>query len=101
MLYANIKDAVAIMDFVQHMEKAVKSCEEEWNELKVAESLQLKQTEQKLNKGLSFETISAYGGNGAIIHYIPNNITNAKIGTENMFLLDSGKGNIPGQRGKT
>ena len=86
---ANIKDAVAIMDFVQHLEKAVKSGKEEWDELKAAKTLRLKRTEQKLNKGLSFATISAYGGNGAVIHYKPNNITNAKIGRD-MFLLDSG-----------
>ena len=43
-----------------------------------------------LIKGPSFKTIAAYGPHGAIIHYKPNAVTNSKIGTDSLFLLDSG-----------
>ena len=91
MQHANVKDAVALIDFVQHLERTIKSGEEEWDELKAAEVLKKKRMAQKLNKGLSFETISAYGANGAVIHYKPTNVTNTKIGRDNLYLLDSGK----------
>lgn len=40
--------------------------------------------------GLSFPTISGYGSNGAIIHYRPERETAANIGTDKLFLVDSG-----------
>ena len=41
-------------------------------------------------RGDSFNTIAAYGGNGAIIHYKPTEVTSAVLGRDSMFLLDSG-----------
>jgi Xaa-Pro aminopeptidase len=38
----------------------------------------------------SFDTISSYGANGAIIHYKPHPDTCATIGTESFYLCDSG-----------
>ena len=38
----------------------------------------------------SFNTISGFGGNGAIVHYRSNNNTNKEIKGNNLFLLDSG-----------
>ena len=40
-----------------------------WDELKVAARLEQRRSEQLLFKGTSFQTISAYGAHGAIIHY--------------------------------
>ena len=40
--------------------------------------------------GLSFDTISGSGPNGAIIHYKPEVETCAKVTTDKMYLLDSG-----------
>lgn len=42
------------------------------------------------NKGLSFDTISASGPNGAIIHYRPTLANSAKINNTTVHLLDSG-----------
>lgn len=42
------------------------------------------------NRGLSFESISGSGPNGAVIHYRPLNATNRQITTTEMYLLDSG-----------
>ena len=39
---------------------------------------------------LSFETIAAYGPNGAIIHYTPKEEGSAEIKPEGFLLVDSG-----------
>ncbi|CAM9466654.1 unnamed protein product, partial [Laminaria digitata] len=39
---------------------------------------------------LSFETISGYGPNGAVIHYTAEEHTARRLGTGSLFLLDSG-----------
>ena len=86
---ANIRDAVAIIELASTLEDGV-AAGEDWDELKVAHKLKAFRQKQKYYKGRSFESISAYGANGAIIHYKPTNETNAKIGTDSLFLLDSG-----------
>ena len=43
-----------------------------------------------LFKGKSFETISSFGKNSAIIHYNPYDGDNSKVGADNLFLLDCG-----------
>lgn len=45
--------------------------------------------------GLSFPTISAYGANGAIVHYEPQLGKDAKLDNKGMLLVDSG-GQYPG-----
>ena len=86
---ANIRDAVAIIELAATLEDGLLKGEN-WDELKVAKTLKNLRKKQKYYKGLSFGTISAYGENGAIIHYKPNNVTNKKIGKESLLLLDSG-----------
>jgi Xaa-Pro aminopeptidase len=44
----------------------------------------------ELFKGASFETISSMGPNGAVIHYKPEENDNAKLNTDEIYLLDSG-----------
>ena len=87
---ANIRESVALMDFAQHLEKSMASGDEEWTELKVSRVLEEKKKEQKNYRGLSFATISAYGANGAIIHYTPTNVTDAALGKDSLLLLDTG-----------
>ena len=86
---ANIRDAVAIIEFASTIEKGILAGEH-WDELKADETLKAFRKKQKHYKGLSFGTIAAYGANGAIIHYKAGNDTNSKIGTASLFLLDSG-----------
>ena len=48
--------------------------------------------------GISFTAISAFGSNGAVIHYAPSKETNKQITNESLYLLDSGgqyKGGVP------
>ena len=86
---ANLRDVVAIIELAATLEEGILKGED-WDELKVANVLKDLRKKQKHFKGLSFGTISAYGENGAIIHYKPNKETNKKIGTDSLLLLDSG-----------
>ncbi len=90
MLNAHIRDSVALIEMADILEKGMER-KEHWDELKVAKKLKALRRAQNLNKGLSFPSISAYGANGAVIHYKPNEVTNTKIGYDALFLLDSGK----------
>lgn len=42
------------------------------------------------NRGLSFDTISAYGENGAVVHYSPDREESAGLRPEGFLLVDSG-----------
>ena len=90
MIDANIRDAVAVIDTAAKVEDGMANGED-WDEAKVMNVLEQARREQKNFRGLSFHTISAYGENGAVIHYKSNNVTNSKLGTDSLFLLDSGK----------
>lgn len=86
---ANLRDVVAIIELAATLEDGILKGEE-WDELKVAHVLKDLRKQQKHFKGLSFGTISAYGENGAIIHYKPTKATSKKIGKDSLLLLDSG-----------
>jgi Xaa-Pro aminopeptidase len=60
------------------------------NEIQSAEQLERFQAEEALFQMLSFETISAFGPNAAIIHYSPNERTAAQINRHGLYLLDAG-----------
>lgn len=86
---ANIRDSVALIDFIQKLEKEVKDGRR-WTEMSAAAELEKVRRRQKYNRGLSFRTISGSGPNGAIIHYTVSNITDRDITTRDVYLLDSG-----------
>ena len=93
---ANIRDAVALIELASEVEHDITSGEEDWTELKVAMRLKALRSQQMHFRTSSFDAISAYGPNGAIIHYRPTNETDTKIGTDSLFLLDSGKSVLRG-----
>ncbi|XP_067122415.1 LOW QUALITY PROTEIN: uncharacterized protein [Centruroides vittatus] len=86
---AHIKDSVVIIDFVALLEDDVKHGKY-WDELKAMDTISQLRRQQELNRGDSFDSISASGSNGAIIHYTSKPTTNKEIDTENMYLLDTG-----------
>ncbi|KAL3884061.1 hypothetical protein ACJMK2_030284 [Sinanodonta woodiana] len=86
---AHIRDAVALISFLAKLEKEVKQGVS-WTELSAAEDLETYRRKQEYNRGLSFDSISGSGSNGAIIHYSVTNATNKAITTKEMYLLDSG-----------
>lgn len=69
-----------------------------WNEIDAATKLYQMRQEQRHFTGLSFETISAFGPNGAVIHYSPQPDTNRPITNESLYLVDSG-GQYKGEAG--
>ena len=61
-----------------------------FNELEVAQKLENFRKESDLYFSPSFDTISATGKNGAIIHYNPKNIKPKKLKKGDLYLCDSG-----------
>ncbi|XP_069163625.1 uncharacterized protein [Procambarus clarkii] len=86
---AHIKDAVALCDFLAYLEHEVIDGKY-WSEMLVAESLAEYRARQDDFMGISFATISAFGSNGAVVHYNPVQETNKQIFNTSLFLLDSG-----------
>ncbi|XP_050392395.1 xaa-Pro aminopeptidase 1 [Patella vulgata] len=86
---SHIRDAVALINFMTKLEKEVKEGKK-WTEVSAAADLKTYRFDQEYNRGLSFNSISGVGSNGAIIHYSPSNITDKQITTSEMYLLDSG-----------
>ena len=85
---AHIKDGVAVTRLIKWLKDTVKK--ETLTEIAVADKLQELRFEQDGCFDLSFETISGYGPNGAIIHYAPTPETDAEVKPEGFLLLDSG-----------
>ena len=59
-------------------------------ELSVSSKLEARRAEQPLYRGLSFDTIAAYGEHGAVVHYEPTPETDMPLKPEGLLLLDSG-----------
>ena len=85
MMEAHIKDAVAVCKFSSHLEKEIESGNN-WTELSAAKLLSEYRSQQTNSKGISFHPISAFGSNGAIIHYTPTAETDKKITTDGLFM---------------
>ena len=59
-------------------------------EIGAADILAIYRAKQKDFVELSFGTIAGYADHGAIIHYSATPDTDVQIGTDSLFLLDSG-----------
>lgn len=84
---AHLKDAVAFARFLHWFEGAVP---EGLTEIAVVEALETFRREAGDLSDVSFPTISGAGPNGAIVHYRVTEATNRRLGTDELFLLDSG-----------
>ncbi|XP_064108547.1 uncharacterized protein LOC135216931 isoform X1 [Macrobrachium nipponense] len=89
MINAHVKDAVAVCEFLSILENEIQEGKE-WDELKAQDALEDLRMQQEDFMGLSFQTISAFGPNGAVIHYKSRPETNRAITTDSLYLLDSG-----------
>lgn len=85
---AHIRDGVAMCKFLCWFEDAVSSGEVD--ELSATEKLLDFRKKQAHFRGLSFDTISGAGPNGAIVHYRSGPETNRRIEGDMLYLLDSG-----------
>ena len=87
--YANIMDGIALVKFNKWLEEAVASGEK-LTELSVQDRLKAFRSENPAMLGDSFDTICAYGENGAIVHYEASFESNANIVPGSFLLIDSG-----------
>lgn len=85
---AHVKDGVALCRYFSWLEKNIDK--EEITEVSGARKLLEFRMEEKDFMGASFATISSVGPHGAIIHYQPDETTDVRITTENIYLCDSG-----------
>ena len=77
------------MKFIFWLKESIKKSNKV-TELEASKKLYELRKKNKYFNGLSFETISAFGSNGAIIHYRVTNKTNKTLSKNNLYLFDSG-----------
>lgn len=85
---AQVRDGAAMVKFLCWLEQTVGKTEV--TEVSVAKKLAELRSQNDLFKGLSFETISAYGVHGAVVHYAVNAETDVPLKPEGIYLIDSG-----------
>ncbi|MDE6312195.1 MAG: aminopeptidase P family protein [Lachnospiraceae bacterium] len=84
---AHLKDGVAVTRFIHYIKKHAGTGINEYEAQKYLDGLR-KDTEGCL--GLSFETISAYEENGAMMHYSAPKKNSARLEKKGFLLVDSG-----------
>lgn len=84
----HIRDGAAMVKFLYWLEQAVGKTEV--TEVSAAKKLAEFRAKNDLFKGLSFETISAYGAHGAVVHYAVSSETDVPLKPEGIYLIDSG-----------
>ena len=83
---AHIFDGVALTKFIYWL----KNFNSVVTELDIVNKIDNLRSQNKNFLCKSFPTIAGSGKNGAIVHYIPNKITNRKLHKNDILLLDSG-----------
>ncbi|KAI9314514.1 peptidase M24, structural domain-containing protein [Dichotomocladium elegans] len=83
------RDAAALVRYFAWLEKELKAGVK-LDEVEGADRLEKFRSEQADYVGLSFDTISSTGPNGAIIHYSPEKETCKVIDIDQIYLCDSG-----------
>lgn len=92
---SHLRDASALAEFWCWLEEEI--CKSvPLTEVQIAEKLLEFRQKQDGFIETSFDTISGYGANGAIIHYRPTPESCSSVGSDNLFLLDSGAQYIDG-----
>lgn len=85
---SHIRDGVAMVRFSRWLKTHIGR--KTITEISASDILEQFRREQPDNLGLSFETISAYGANAAMMHYTSTPETNAELKPEGFLLVDSG-----------
>ena len=85
---ALLKDGVAMVNFLHWLDTAI--AKETVTEYTAAQKLTAFRAEQNNYRGNSFNTISGYGKNGAIVHYAVKEESAARLEPRGLFLIDSG-----------
>lgn len=82
------RDAAGLCQYLAWLEKAISSGQV--TEISGADQLEVFRSELDNFMGLSFQSISSVGPNGAVIHYKPTPETDRVITREELYLIDSG-----------
>lgn len=85
---AMLKDGVAMVKFLHWLQKNVPNGQV--SEMSAAKQLKSLRAEDPNFIGESFNPISGFGANGAIVHYNVSKETNAPLTPDNFYLIDSG-----------
>lgn len=92
---ANIRDGLCLIRFYSWLEKRLLDCSKD-NKLQLPTEYECTEKLIEFRKkgknyiGESFSAISASGGNGAIIHYRPDEYNSSLVDINKIYLLDSG-----------
>ncbi|WP_042892672.1 aminopeptidase P family protein [Anaplasma marginale] len=89
MIQAHVRDGVAMTNFLYWLHTELANCREV-TELGAALKVREFREAQELFAGESFDAISGFGGNGAIVHYRVNEKTSQVLREGGLYLLDSG-----------
>ncbi|WP_199555989.1 aminopeptidase P family protein [Sandaracinobacteroides hominis] len=82
---AHVRDGLAVSKFLQSID-----ADRPADELAAEARLEAFRRESNLLKDLSFDSISAFGPNGASPHYRSEPATNRKLEGDSLYLIDSG-----------
>ena len=85
---AMVRDGIAMVKFLKWLEERPDITHE--TELSIDRKLTSLRAEQPLFRGLSFDTIAAYGPHGAIVHYEATPETDVPLQPRGLLLIDSG-----------
>jgi Xaa-Pro aminopeptidase len=85
---AHIRDGAALTRFLAAI--AEPGAGAKFDEISASDLLESFRAQNEKFRGLSFDTISGAGGNGAIIHYRSAPATNQKLDAGPIYLVDSG-----------
>jgi Xaa-Pro aminopeptidase len=85
---AHKRDGAAVVRFLAWLDR--EAPKGGIDEIGAAKQLEAMRAETQALKEISFDTISGAGSNGAIVHYRVTTATNRKLGSGELFLVDSG-----------
>ena len=86
---AHVQDGVAVVNFLHWLSSEIE-CENRITEIDAARKIKEFRSQQNLFLGESFETISGFGSNAAIIHYRVTPDSNKVLKKGGLYLIDSG-----------
>lgn len=90
MRQCHIRDGAALIEYFAWLEDQLVNKGAKLDEVEAADQLEAFRKKQKDFVGLSFDTISSTGPNGAIIHYKPERGNCSTIDPNAIYLCDSG-----------